>query len=297
MNIAVGFATTGRRDLLSETLRRVAAQTRRPELVVICHVKADDVDREVIANLPLRIAVIQSSPGLTVQRNRILHELKGFSVAVFFDDDFFPAADYLEGVEHIFVQIENAAIVTGQVIADGANGPGILPEHADEILRASEAMIDPTAAPEIVFSAYGCNMAIRLEVAIANCLEFDEELPLYGWLEDMSFSRQMARYGDVLWVPQLRGVHLSIKSARSSGFSFGYAQIANPIHLWRKGLISWTVVLSHAGKNFVANVLRLSRADTYVDRKGRLAGNLSALKDLALGRINPGRILGLSKST
>ncbi|BBO07709.1 glycosyltransferase [Bradyrhizobium ottawaense] len=266
-----------------------------PDSVIICHVKEGDVDLGVLDDLPFETLILRSSPGLTAQRNRILNELKKCDAVVFFDDDFFPASDYLKQVDELLLQNDSAVILTGRVLADGAKGAGILPEMADKILSASDREHPRRGAPRNIFSAYGCNMAIRLAPVFKNGLKFDEYLPLYGWLEDMAFTRQIVRYGEALWVPQLRGVHLAIKAARTSGLSFGYAQIANPVHLWRGGLIPWRVVLSHAGKNFVSNALRLFGSDANVDRKGRLVGNLIAMRDLFLGQLDPNRILNLKR--
>ena len=40
---------------------------------------------------------------------------------------------------------------------------------------------------------------------------FDENLPLYGWLEDVDFCRQLARYGRIVKNIRLIGVHLGSK--------------------------------------------------------------------------------------
>jgi hypothetical protein len=53
----------------------------------------------------------------------------------------------------------------------------------------------------------------------------------------------------------------------------------------------------HAGKlmwrNIAANIARSFFPEPWVDRKGRLKGNLLALIDIARGRDSPGRILQL----
>ena len=80
----------------------------------------------------------------------------------------------------------------------------------------------------------GCNMAFRLPTARAAGVEFDEALPLYGWLEDVDFSRRMAPYGKIISWPNCRGVHMAVKRGRTSGVKLGYSQVMNPFYLWRK---------------------------------------------------------------
>jgi hypothetical protein len=46
-------------------------------------------------------------------------------------------------------------------------------------------------------------------------------------------------------------------------------------------------------RNIAANIARSFFPEPWVDRKGRLKGNLLALIDIARGRDSPGRILQL----
>ena len=68
-------------------------------------------------------------------------------------------------------------------------------------------------------------------------VRFDENLPLYGWAEDVDFCRQLATYGRIVENARTTGVHLGSNSGRTSGVCFGYSQIANPLYLWRKGTL------------------------------------------------------------
>jgi hypothetical protein len=46
-------------------------------------------------------------------------------------------------------------------------------------------------------------------------------------------------------------------------------------------------------RNCLANLGKSLRPEPWVDRRGRLRGNLLALRDLATGRLSPERILEL----
>ncbi|WP_283180095.1 hypothetical protein [Gemmobacter sp. 24YEA27] len=59
--------------------------------------------------------------------------------------------------------------------------------------------VAPDAARVPVYNGYGCNMAIRMAPVAAHGLRFDTRLPLYGWLEDVDFSRQLRPHGAIRW--------------------------------------------------------------------------------------------------
>jgi hypothetical protein len=136
-------------------------------------------------------------------------------------------------------------------------------------------------------------MAVRGETLRAHPERFDTRLPLYGWLEDLDFSRRMAAFGRIVEAPALRGVHLATKVGRTSGRRLGYSQIANPVYLTRKGTMSWPRAARIMTGNILANSAKSLRPEPWIDRKGRLQGNLLAFRDIVTGRCAPERILDL----
>jgi hypothetical protein len=74
---------------------------------------------------------------------------------------------------------------------------------------------------------------------------------------------------------------------------FGYSQVVNPVYLARRGRCSWRRALWTMGRNLAANLLRGVRPEPWVDRRGRLRGNMLGLWELARGRARPERILSL----
>lgn len=137
-------------------------------------------------------------------------------------------------------------------------------------------------------------MAVRLAPMRAQGLRFDERLPLYGWQEDVDLSRRLAEFGDVVQIDAACGVHLGVKSGRGSGVRLGYSQVANPLYISgkRRGY-PFRRAVAHIARNLAMNVARATWPEPYVDRRGRLCGNLLALFDLTIGRMAPERILDL----
>jgi glycosyltransferase involved in cell wall biosynthesis len=291
LKLAVGIATVGRPTVVLEMLKRLSAQSRIPDKIVVCGPNVADV--EGIAKAHPHVTILIGPKGLPHQRNAILQYLDAFDVVVFFDDDFVPCDCYLESVEDIMLGHPDVVVTTGRVLEDGILGPGLTFEAADAVLKLNSR--EPATLGKLVdvFNAYGCNMSVRIAPARANALAFDERLPLYGWLEDVDFSQQLGRFGRVVKSDSPCGVHLGIKSGRQSGLRLGYSQIANPLYLIRKGTYTWRRGLHQIGCNIAANTIRSLWPEAWVDRRGRLNGNLRAFLDLISGRLDPGRILSM----
>jgi glycosyl transferase family 2 len=292
LRIAVGVATAGRRAILNYTLDLIGRQTRPPDALIVCPATPEDLHAELLLRFPFTTSVRLGKRGLTAQRNQILAAASASDVIVFFDDDFFPQLNYLEEIERLFLENVDVVAITGRPIVDGANGPGVEAEAALKLISDDRsAPSDRTVVP--TYGTYGCNMAFRMGPIREKGLLFDENLPLYGWQEDIDFSRQLSGAGRIIDAKALRGVHLGTKGGRTSGVRFGYSQIANPVYLVRKGTLS----LSFAGpllwRNVLANMGKSFRPEPWIDRRGRLKGNCLALRDLLTGRIAPQRILEL----
>ena len=288
LSVAVCIATTGRAAVLTETLRELNRQTQRPDRVLVCPAGDGDVD---LAALPFPVELVRGEPGLPHQRNALLRAAGAIDVVLFIDDDFLPSPDYLAALCALFIRRPDCVIATGRVLADGATNRGYTVEEGREILRSAPA---PSDRVRPVFNGYGCNMAARWSCLRAAGIWFDEHLPLYAWAEDVDFSRQASRHGSVLKADALTGVHLAWKGGRTSGVRFGYSQIANQVYLARKGTVTGLGALRKAAENVGANLVGTWRGDdAFIDRRGRLIGNVYAIADVLTGRSSPQRIFDL----
>jgi hypothetical protein len=287
MKIVVGIATAGRRDQLWRTLGVLARQRLVPWRVVVCPAALDDYDPACGALLRCPVHVVHGPRGLTAQRNLILSASGDADVLVFFDDDYYPEPTYLEQVAQLFAAQSDIVVATNRPLLDGAVGPGV--SH-DEALRVLAQASPVPCAVLPTYGGYGCNMALRMAPVLRHDVRFDERLPLYGWLEDIDFSRRLSAHGRIVKCSALRGVHLGSKRGRTSGLRLGYSQIANPVYMLRKGSLSFDYALKHLAKNVLKNLARAAWPEPWVDRRGRLKGNCLGLLDLARGRISPERI-------
>lgn len=293
--VAIGIATVGRAAILRETLAEVRRQLRRADRLIICATQPSDV-----AGITLEgpnESVMLAEAGLPRQRNRILDAAADCDFVLFIDDDFLLDPAYLAETLAAFAADPAMVVTTGTVLADGITGAGLSAAEGRRIIaQARDRDPAPSRTPAPSFAGYGCNMAIRMDVARRHGIRVDERLPLYAWQEDVDFTRRLAAHGTVARLPAARGVHLGTKHGRGSGRRLGYSQVANPIYLMRSaghGAYPRGYAARRILGNIAANLLRAARPEPHVDRRGRLHGNVVALRDLLRGRLAPERALDL----
>lgn len=288
MRIAIAIATTGRPGIVDQTGARWTGQTRPYDRLVFS--LAAEGDLSPVARALPGADVLTGPKGLTKQRNRVLDHLgSDCDLIVFADDDYVPSRNFIELTESTFAANPKLAILSGWVVADGINTQGIPFDDAVSIVEDWDAHPE-RAKPSIIpiTHAYGCNMVVR--PGAKPDLRFDEGLPLYGWLEDLDYSRRMAPYGEIQRAHHIIGVHMGVKGGRQSGVKLGYSQVANPMYFVKKGTMPAGEAMKNIARNVTANVVKTLRPEPWVDRSGRLRGNLLALADALRGRQHPERV-------
>ena len=291
--VAVIIASLGRPVELGRWIAHIQRQTVKPvEMIWSVSSSADlPADSRQVEGVPLRI--VRSAAGSALQRNAALDALDCEpGVIAFFDDDYIPTRTCFES----FGALPIVAGLTGHLLADGVNGPGIPYEEAIRLVAQHDRHSGTAGRPRLAFEPwdglYGCNMALRAELLGAQ--RFDERLPLYAWQEDVDFAVRVAQGRPLGRTNGFSGVHQGTKRGRTSGKRFGYSQIVNPAYLYAKGSMSRRKMLNLTSRNLIANHARALRPEPWVDRRGRVVGNWLALIDLLRGRAYPERILELS---
>jgi glycosyltransferase involved in cell wall biosynthesis len=290
MKIIVLIPTIGRKALLSRTLAHLEKQSRKPDEIIVSAPDETHVDR--YNGSVLSVNYVFGRKGASAQRNVALEVAKDrCDIISFFDDDFLPATTYIERLLCAFQENDDWAVINGNLVEDGINSSGLTFEQGLAALAAAEA---GPARPLCITEhpgAYGCNMSFRSRDI--GTLRFDERLVLYGWQEDIDFTSQLLKYGRIVNISTLLGVHLGIKSGRVSGVRLGYSQLVNPIYLIQKGTVSIPFAFNLMSRNVGSNVVRSFYPEPWVDRRGRLRGNLIAAWHLLGGHIEPEYVLKL----
>lgn len=286
--IAAVIATRGRPEVVTQTvLHLLARQSLKPDSVIVSCIDPADAGELQGRN---DVVVLTGPAGLAAQRNTALANLPpGTEIVAFFDDDFVAHEDWLATAARTFRDEASVVAFTGRVLADGVGGPGIELAEAMRLVAAPPASDWSWVEP---YSPYGCNMAFRL--ASIGDLRFDERLVLYGWLEDRDFAAGLARRGGrLVKSADAIGVHMGVKGGRMAGERFGYSQIVNPLYMLRKGTMTLGQVADHLFRNMSANLGRSLRPEPFIDRRGRLLGNLLGIADILRGRMQPERAAAL----
>jgi glycosyltransferase involved in cell wall biosynthesis len=294
MKLVVIIPTYGRKSLLPRTISVLEQQTRPPDEVIVSAPSEDHA--APYDGHKFKVSMVLGRHGLCAQRNQALDQALGcFDIITFFDDDFLPANTYLEQVENCFRANPDWAVLHGDAVYDGATGPGYQFNEGLELLRTLNGrdMARRPAENDVKdhVGAYGCNMSMR--ASMIGDLRFDERLPLYGWQEDIDFTSQLRKHGRVVGMKSLCGVHLATKAGRQSGLRLGYSQIANLVYLRRKGTVPTGFAYRLMMRNFAANTIKSFWPEPYIDRFGRLRGNLLAVFHILKGKVEPEHILKL----
>ena len=304
--LAVVIASLGRPLLLHSALQHVLNQSRPPDYLVAVGASQSDLPekyRSAITGPVTQFMPLLAPVGSARQRNDAIRWLLSreqahgeIGLVVFCDDDFVMSRTWLANVERDFREQPSLIGATGVVLADGVTNGGYTDRQALAILGAARSELpvgDWRLRPGRVKSLYGCNMVVR--GSALRQVQFDEGLPLYGWLEDYDISARLAELGELKRLASLAGVHLGTKSGRTSERRFGYSQVANPIYLVRKGSMPVTFAIKMICKNFAANMAGSRSGQSACDRAGRLMGNLQALRDAVTGRVNPLNITKIAR--
>ena len=292
MSVSVVLASVGRKIALIDVLKDLSEQTLAISQVVISTPKAEDAPELAAIPEALRPAVtyVTGVLGNSAQRNAGCHALRPTDYIAFFDDDSRVHREYLEQAVGFLQSVRDAAGLEGVVIKDGAAiGREVSSAEATSLLHD---FLDSDRNVTSVVKLYGCNFVVRSSL-IAD-LSFDERLPLYGWLEDLDYSRQLLKRGRLFRLHSAAIVHRGISSGgRKAHRRFGYSQVANPVYLRSKGSISWreltVFLIKGLPNNAVASAIGPDRRGHY----RRVCGNLIAVRDFSVGRLDPARITEL----
>ena len=295
MAVAVGIPTRGRPAILKETLEDLRLQSFAPRVVMVAYLDPSDIGDAPMYFPEVRFLRTEKPGGSCSQRNRLLDAVPvGCDLVFIMDDDCYVHREYLARMVETFVADPTIVGGTGRILKNGATGPGLTGEYARRLLRSTPHT--PTLyeePPRPAFNTDGCNMAFRMDTLRQHGIRFDESMPGYAWYEDIDFSRRFLPYGKLVLVPGAQAVHLGAKVGKTSGVRFGYSQVANPVYLARKGTYPWSHAFRSMARNLAANLLHSIRPEPFIDRHGRLRGNLLAFRDWMKQRMMPDRILGL----
>ena len=293
-SIAVVIATAGRPDAARDIIATLE-DSRVPDFIGF--LSAPDSSDVPDMQIPGNWTVCTGVRGASSQRNKALEMIpETVSYVFFFDDDSVPRHDYISNMIDVFDSRPEVVAATGRVVLDGAAaGTEFSLEQCERaLLESLESPKSADAKPvKIVSSLYGCNFCVRWQST--SDLRFDEDLPLYSWLEDLDYAKRALPRGPLLQVESAVVAHRgSNTGGRTSHRRFGYSQIANPLHLRKKRSLSAAQTIREMARPAMKNLaLALVPSSRFASRRARLFGNLLAARHAMVGRAHPLRMLSI----
>lgn len=293
MKTSVLICTLGRPEVLHGTVESVLAQTHPAHEILIGTPSEENV---LPATLRLPgVRLILTELGLTRQRNACLDRLApDAELVAFFDDDTELAPDFLACMSALFCEQPALVASSGHLLYDG--GIDVFCDRAQARAKCRETPSswspDQPVRTEPLRSTYGCDMVFRADRA--RVARFDENLPLYAWLEDADFSHTATQgFMAPITNRDALAVHLGARGGRIDGLRLGFSQMVNPFYLWRKSRVfTFPYLFIHYWlRCLVGNVLGLFTGEPQEDRPGRLAGNAVGLLHLLRGKCRPQDIM------
>jgi GT2 family glycosyltransferase len=293
LKTTVVICSANRPDVLAETVNSLfCGQSVRPLEIVVSVFNQTHVTEETSARPGVRV-VLSGIQGTCAQRNAAAKVVQT-PYTLFLDDDVELAANFIESMERLLDHDTDAVAATGFLVIDGARGDGGL----ERSVARSYAM---NYVREQANYDHGEGQNIFVRSQVFEKVLFDENLPLYGWLEDLDFATNILRYGRIIMNTETCWAHIGTPGGRTTGLRFGYSQVVNPFYLWRKngkpGLTR--VIFGHWLRYLAYNYRRelIKHPNDRSDRAGRLTGNMIALRHVLAGKVDPSYILHVSRQS
>lgn len=227
-------------------------------------------------------------PGLCAQRNAALRTIRDREgVIFFFDDDVEIETHYAEKMLQLFQQRPEVSLASGINLGSGTRPGSLTRESARELIKARLAA-SVTSGVRPARTGMGSRLAFR--ASLLGSVQFDERLPLYGYLEDYDFSLQCRKFGDVVVNEECLMVHIETAAGRIGTRPRGYSEIVNPIYIYRKKMgAEFGRTVAGALKRTLRNFLRC----TDLNGRRQLEGNLIAWGRVIAGKTDPEYMLKL----
>jgi hypothetical protein len=290
------IATTGRQEVVSQTISSLLCRSSLPAYIVIIGAQESDLPVGHLSKPEISlISAISPRKGLPIQRNYGVSQLpKDIHYVSFLDDDVEVHDDYFLEIKTVFEGAPQLVAFSGAVLANGnierAEARKILDDH-----------FIPDGMPLFGHfrkkwpGLYGCSMNMRRP--LVESLRFDDDLPLYALGEDVEIGFRLSQHGEVGGSGRCQLVHLATRTGRIDEVGVGYAQIVNYIYFANKGIgypriaCYYERLIKTPLVNIVFWLLPWFDRHSEIDRKGRVYGNILALRDLFRGSAQPSQLI------
>lgn len=279
-------ASINRPQILHESILSLARQTVPCDILIA----APNKDHVLAATLALpNVKGVFGATGLCGQRNLALSSIKTRPKVIFcFDDDVEVEEHYVERMLEMFEANPEVALANGDNLGLGA-APGTLTRDNAKALIRRALEISSAKSIKPASTGIGCLMSFRGD--LLDKVEFDERLPLYGYLEDFDFSMQCSRFGRLVTNHRCHMVHIETAVGRMGSRKRGYSEVVNPIYIGSKHRsVRFGRLLAGSVKRTLKNLIRCRDLAGRKQVEGNLIGWAMVLK----GKLAPEYILQMN---
>jgi GT2 family glycosyltransferase len=285
LSAAVIICSAGRPEILHETLLSVQGQKPAfPSEIIVSVASQSDILPES-SILPRVQSFVSPRRGLASQRNAGLQALgSNPDIVVFLDDDVELAPDHLAAYLACFESDSSIVIANAPDLMRGIKG--VSRNQARQCINSQ-----PPSAPKTGYRYPDCRSATGSSMAfcgtLVNRIWFDENLPLYSYLEDYDFSLSCQVYGRCVMVPFAQYVHMETSVGRMSNYRRGYSEIVNPFYIASKHGLGLPL------RMVLGCIRRTIRSMRLIPSEGvdRLRGHVRGWADVIFQRSDPRKIL------
>ena len=237
MRFAIGVCTRNRPESLQKLITSLEVISFE-NLTLLVSDSSDDIQKKknksVVNGYKLgEIKYIESTPGVALQRNKILDLSRELNIEIlhFLDDDVEIAVNYFESVNSIFKNDRQIAIVGAAV----RNSP------KSQIKKNHQGKLKKNGIAYGIYSLKGdhfvdwvptLSMSIRL--SLLQNLHFDERRKGNSLGEDVAFCIAASNFGKVLWTDSTSVIHSIDPYGRYGSKKNIYANYLHRILLWKE---------------------------------------------------------------
>jgi GT2 family glycosyltransferase len=282
LSVVAIICSTRRPQILHETLMSIQGLEPGVSSVLLSVAADSDVLQESLG-LP-RVKRVIAPRGSASQRNAALRSLESApDFIVFLDDDIEIAPNHIEAYAECFQSDQSIVLATAVDLQPGITN--IPREDARIMIEGRDLSDQDTTHYPDCYTAYGASMAFR--GTLAGQVWFDENLPLYSFMEDYDFTLSCRAFGRCVKVPSAKYVHLEPSAGRVSNLLRGYSEVVNPFYIARKHRMGFRARI------ILGCLRRTAQSIKSIPKDGstRFRGHVKGWTDVLLRKSDPRKIL------
>jgi glycosyltransferase involved in cell wall biosynthesis len=238
MKLAIGICTRNRPDSLRRLIKSLNSSKFKDLNLLVCDSSDESIRQEIISvihgyELGGGIIYIKSTPGVAIQRNKLLEFARksNCDTLYFLDDDVEVFEDYFTNINKIFKNYDQIAIV-GAAISN-------IPKPI--MRKRNQGKLQKNGIAHGVYSLKGNHLvdwvpclSMSIRISLLPELYFDERREENSRGEDIAFCLSASSFTKILWTNSTFAIHHEESHGRYGSKKDIYANYVHRILLWKE---------------------------------------------------------------